>query len=78
MNLSDLYRLEGLDGLSRVARRVSASPKYLYQCATGRRMPSPALGWLLVQAEPRLRFEDLYRHACRPLPTGDESAKDAA
>lgn len=70
MNIADLYKSDGFAGLTRLARKVGASPKYLYQCATGRRMPSPALAWKLVEAEPRLSFEELYRDARTEVANG--------
>lgn len=63
MNLTDLYRAEGNAALVRLARAVGANPKYLYQCATGRRRPSPELAFRLVDVEPRLNFEAMYRDA---------------
>ena len=66
MNLSDIYAEERFHGLSVLAEKVGANAKFLYQCATGRRRPSPEMGWRLVDADPRLKFEDLYRDFGRP------------
>lgn len=74
MNLADIYRLHGQAGLTRLAHRVGASPKYLYQCATGRRRPSPELAFLLIECEPRLVFEELYRDAKVPPAAHPETA----
>lgn len=63
MNLTDLYQSEGYAAITRLAQRVGANPKYLYQCATGRRRPSPELAFKLIDAEPRLQFEAMYRDA---------------
>lgn len=63
MNLADIHRTEGAAGLDRLAKRAGVSPKFLYQCATGRRFPSPKLGFRLVAADPRLDFESLYDRA---------------
>lgn len=63
MNLADLYQADGMAALTRLAKQVGANPKYLYQCATGRRRPSPELAFRLIECEPRLVFEDLYRDA---------------
>lgn len=67
MNLKRLHELEGTPGLEALARKVGTSPKYLYQCATGPRMPSPAMAWRLCEADPRLVFEELFDSA-RPKP----------
>lgn len=74
MNLADLYRTDGMAALTRLAQRVGANPKYLYQCATGRRRPSPELAFRLVRTEPRLVFEELYRDAREKAPETPERA----
>lgn len=61
MNLSDIYRLEGLQGLRRLAELAGTDPQYLWQCATrwrGKR-PSPELAARLCQADTRLDFRAL-------------------
>lgn len=65
MNLKHLHSIEGAPGLQALAAKVGTSPKYLHQCATGPRMPSPAMAWRLCAADPRLVFEELYI-AARP------------
>lgn len=74
MNLADLYRTDGYAALTRLAQRVGANPKYLYQCATGRRRPSPELAFRLVECEPRLVFEELYRDARGRAAQSEERA----
>lgn len=72
MNLTDLYLAEGYAALTRLAQQVGANPKYLYQCATGRRRPSPELAFRLIGAEPRLQFEEMYRTAKAAVGEGAE------
>jgi len=59
MNLLDIYKIEGFEGLCLLAEAVGASPKYLYQCAIGRRQPSAAMVVRLCKADHRLTREDL-------------------
>lgn len=63
MNLYDLYELEGLQGLRRLAEKAGTDPQYLRQCATGWRnkKPSPPLAERLIEADPRLTWEDMYK-----------------
>ncbi len=65
MDLSDLYRTEGISGLSKLAEAAKTDPKYLYHCATGRRTPSPSLARRLVQADSRLTLDDIYAEKVR-------------
>lgn len=61
MDLSDIYRIEGIQGLRAVAERASVSPKYLYQLATrfqGRRC-SPSFALRLAEVDPRLSVTHL-------------------
>lgn len=65
MNLADIYAADGIKGLTRIAQLVDVRPKYLYQLAKGKsgrgkKRPSPELAWRLVEADPRIKFEDLY------------------
>ncbi|TVO53832.1 hypothetical protein [Denitromonas halophila] len=60
MNLSDLYKSEGIAALGRLADATQSSRKYLYQCATTSRRPSPDLAVKLIAADPRLTLDDLY------------------
>jgi len=69
MNLYDLYTQDGFKGLRRLADVVGMNPKYLYQCATGRRTPSAEVAVKLVKADRRLTREDL-----RPDIFGDDAA----
>ena len=61
MNLQDIYQQEGPEGLDKLAAAAACNPKYLYQCATGRRCPSPAMARKLIAADSRLSFDDMYR-----------------
>lgn len=57
--LSALYQKEGAALFTRLNQATGADPKYLYQIATGRRVPSPKLAKKLAEAEPDLSFEEL-------------------
>ncbi len=61
MDLKDIYDKEGIAGLTSIADTVGCSAKYLYQCATERRCPSPAMARKLIAADSRLSFDDMYR-----------------
>lgn len=61
MTLADLYKSDGRLGLRKLAMAVGVSEKYLYQCATGRRVVSPEVAKGLVSADSRLTLDDLYR-----------------
>lgn len=67
MNLRQLHEREGPPGLQALAERVGTSPKYLYQCAFGPRMPSPAMAWRLCAADRRLVFAELFEAAKPPM-----------
>lgn len=60
MNLHDLYAADGRPGLIHLAGVVGCNPKYLWQCATGRREPSPDLARKLVAADGRLTIQEIY------------------
>lgn len=60
MNLQTLYETEGSAALNRLAEATGANRKYLYQCATGRKVPSPKLACALVAADARLTLDDIY------------------
>lgn len=60
MNLRDVYKAEGRQGLIRLADKAGTDPKYLYHCATGRREPSPNMARRLVAADSRLTLEAIY------------------
>lgn len=62
MNLADLYKAEGKQGLESLAKVAECSPAYLYQCATYRKTPAPKFALKLIAHEPRLSLEDLYAH----------------
>lgn len=59
MTLQELYDKEGLDGLKRLGAKVSADPKYLWQCATKRRKPSFKLARQIAGADRRFSLEEL-------------------
>jgi len=61
MDLQTLYQTDGPEGLKRLQMAVGANYKYLYQCATGRKTPSPKLAVALVNVDSRLTLEDIYR-----------------
>lgn len=65
MNLKKLYETEGMVALKSLAGKAGTDAKYLYQCASTSKMPSPKLAFRLCAADPRLVFEDLYQ-AARP------------
>jgi len=69
MNLYNLYKADGFKGLCRLAEAVGRNPKYLYQCATGRKTPSAELVVKLVKADRRLT-----REALRPDIFGEDAA----
>ena len=55
MNLSDLSPPER----KALAAKVGTNPLYLWQCATGRRSPSPAMARRLVESDARLTLHEL-------------------
>ena len=61
MDLSDIYRTEGMQGLRKLAQRASVSSKYLYQLATGfqGRRCSPSFALRLAAIDPRLSVAQL-------------------
>ena len=61
MNLSDIYKNEGIAGLRRLSDATGANLQYLRQCATGWRgkRPSPELAMRLVESDSRLNFKSL-------------------
>lgn len=73
MNLADLYKVDGRLGLRKLAFACGVSEKYLYQCATGRRVLSPELAKGLAEADPRLTLDDLYRDV-EPKRAREEAA----
>ena len=60
MNISDLYRDEGYGGLVKLATAADVNPKYLYQCATGRRGLSRDMIARLLAADARLTLEAMF------------------
>lgn len=61
MKLIDLSPAERRD----LAEKVKANPLYLWQCATGRRTPSPKLAKAIVEADARFTLDEIYS----PSPT---------
>lgn len=74
MNLSDLYQECGRTVLRELSRRCGVGEKYLYQCATGRRVVSPALAKGLVAADRRLTLDEIYRDVPAQLAPREEAA----
>lgn len=66
MNLKTLYAAEGMAVLESIAAKCDTSAKYLYQCATTKKMPSPALAFKLCAADDRIVFEELFAAAKPP------------
>lgn len=60
MNLTDIFETEGRQGLIKLAEKVGCNHKFLWQCASGRREPSPNMARRLVEADPRLTIEAIY------------------
>lgn len=60
MDLKTIYDQEGAAWLNKLHAATGIHRQYLYQCATGRRSPSPAYAMKLVQADPRLTLEGIY------------------
>ena len=62
MNLSDIYEEEGIEALKKLAKETGADLQYLRQCATNwkNKRPSPDLAAKLIQADPRITWDDLY------------------
>ncbi|WP_417070792.1 hypothetical protein [Niveibacterium terrae] len=56
MKLSDLTPTERRE----LATKAGTNPVYLWQCATGRRTPSPRLAKKLIDADGRLSLESIY------------------
>lgn len=77
MNLRDLYEEGGFAALKVLAKAADTDPQYLRQCALGwrKKRPSPELAWRLIEADPRLTLEDLYRSSA---PSSGPSPKAAA
>lgn len=63
MSPSTLYRQEGSDWLNRLAEATGINRKYLYQCATGRRQPSPEYAKRMIAADNRLTLDGIYTDA---------------
>jgi len=66
MDLAKLYSQEGAALLTSLHVATGLSRKYIYQCATGRRSPSPAVAMRMVEADPRLVFEEMYSNLKKP------------
>jgi hypothetical protein len=60
VNISDLYREEGYSALVSLAARAGVNPKYLYQCASGRRALSRDMIRRLIQVDQRLTLEAMF------------------
>lgn len=60
MSPSTLYEQEGARWLTRLHEATGINRKYLYQCATGRRQPSPDYAKKMVAADPRLTLDGIY------------------
>ena len=73
MTLTELYRIDGPIGLRKLALACGVGEKYLYQCATGRRVLSPELAKGLVSADARLTLDELYA-AVEPKRANEEAA----
>ena len=56
MKLSDLTPTERRE----LATKAGTDPVYLWQCATGRRTPSPRLAAKLIKADGRLSLDSIY------------------
>lgn len=56
--------------MDRLAAKINANPKYLWQIASGPKTPSPTLAFRLVEADPRLDFVRLFESA-RPRPDSE-------
>jgi hypothetical protein len=67
MDLNTIYQSEGFAGLSKLAEQAGCNPKYLYQCATGRKTLSPQLAKRLVECDSRLSFEALFGVRSNPV-----------
>lgn len=67
MDLTEIYKSEGFKGLSKLAEQADCNPKYLYQCATGRKTPSTRLAKRLVECDSRLSFEALFGVQAKPV-----------
>ncbi len=66
MNLAKLYQQEGAALLTALHVATGLSRKYIYQCATGRRSPSPAVAMRMIEADSRLIFEEMYSNLKKP------------
>lgn len=73
MNLQIYYETYGAKGLKRLAESVGANSKYLYQCATGRKTPSPKLAIAIVRFDSRFTLDGIYAHV-----SADNENKEAA
>ncbi len=60
MNLQEIYQTEGAAWLNRMAEATSINRKYLYQCATSRRRPSPEYAKRMILADDRLTLDAIY------------------
>lgn len=60
MSPSTLYEQEGASWLSRLHEATGINRQYLYQCATGRRRPSPEYAKRMVSADLRLTLDGIY------------------
>ena len=78
MNLQDLYAIEGATFLNALHKATGINRKYLYQCATGRRQPSPRYALLLVRADGRLSLDAIYAGSDRGEGLTPDSGLTAA
>lgn len=60
MDMQTIYEKEGAEWLNRLHGATGINRQYLYQCATGRRRPSPDYAVKLVQADDRLTLDGIY------------------
>lgn len=65
MNLRDIYEDGGYAALRELAKKIGADPQYLRQCATGwkGKRPSPEMAAKLIEVDPRITWDDLYKDA---------------
>ena len=62
-----IYETEGAAWLNQLAEAAGINRKYLYQCVTGRRQPSPEYARRMIAADPRLSMDGIYSVRQAPL-----------
>jgi hypothetical protein len=63
-----IYQAEGSGWLNRLAEVSGINRKYLYQCATGRRQPSPEYARRMIAADNRLTLDEIYKVGTEDTP----------